>query len=386
MPTVILFALGIAGFITLFLITHTYPLFTVSLLIINLLIAVLLGNYFPNYFGQHVFVLMLALCFIVTVVATCIGRALHLERLFSEELEEQEEFKRQAEAKEAELASQREWQEKVDVYIESEMLKGASRTEATKTAHELAGPSPAERKARIAAKRKERLEREAAERARKEEKERLRREAKARTQAERKKIQHDLEVLEKRAQLDRERQLEEAERAEREARRKARKQMNTPTKRILQKYATDSDSAGWKAAPAAAGQTNSSQEPASNFPVAEYAWLDAFLQGERDVQCDALPGNEWWRYSVGGEVFAVLHIPASSHAVSGDEDFVDEAHPLLTVRCKPDLGEYLQSEYTGILPAEYAEGNTWVVINLDGSVTKDLIRVLSAASYGMALG
>ena len=345
-----------------------------------------LGMLIPMFlFGNSIGVdIWFASTFVVIMLMLIIGHSLNPKGLSEEELKKEQEEKRKAKAREAALKPQNEWREKFQVYLESEILKGASRKEAALTAHELAGPSPVEHRARIEAERKERLAREAAERAEKEERERLRREKAAQARAAREKIQHDLEILEKRARLDKERQLEEAERAKREAWRAARKKMNTPTKRILQQYATDPDRAGWKAAPTVVEQTESEQEPESSFLVAEYAWLDAFLQGERDVQCDALPGNEWWRYSVGGEVFAVLHIPVPSHAASDNEDFVDEAHPLLTVRCKPDLGEYLQSEYTGILPAEYAEGNTWVVINLDGSVTKDLIRVLSAASYGMA--
>ncbi|MBQ6395272.1 MAG: hypothetical protein IJH87_02875, partial [Atopobiaceae bacterium] len=244
------------------------------------------------------------------------------------------------------------WEKNYEVYVESELLKGATQEEAEAFAKQMLGASPAEIRAK-----------EQAEARRREEEQRI--------------SDHNKEVLEARARLDeehRQRRLDEAYAAgQAEAERFVYGDDGTTGNRSTGggvDYARVSDSDSWASE--------------NSGPTGRFAWLDDYLIDAPSATRDGLPGAQWWRYSTEGQVYAVLYI--SDPEDDGVANDSANTRNLLTVRCDPSLMEYLRTSYTGLISSEFIDGRNWVVIDLDGDATDALVRVLCDRSCELALG
>ena len=299
-------------------------------------------------------------------------------------------FDRQQERKrklqEARERPQREWERQYDVYVESEMLKGATREEAQATARSFLGDSPDE----IAeAKRHEqeelrRLQKEESERRRQEkrelqeaarylEEERLRKAEEAR---------HNKEVLQERAKLDSERLEREAREREEELQRQ-----ELVSGEACEKSAERVERTA-EAREQLAAQANAPVEPERDV-VAEAT--EAFLElvpgrfrslvdlllSKKDGRVEYATDDAWVRFVVGAKPYAVLHFDREGEPTTGGN--------LLTVRVNPDLSDYLQSQHTGIVSGNHTDdGDSWVIVNLDGDLPEKLLQTLCNMSYEAA--
>lgn len=268
------------------------------------------------------------------------------ERRRKRELAEEQRFR----------AAEEKWEESYKVYVESEVLKGATQEEAEAFAKSMLGESPAEIRAK-----------ERAEARRREEEQRI--------------SDHNKEILAARAKLDaeqRQRRIDEAYAAgHAEAESFVYGSGSTASSASSSSwgstsgsdYARVSGSDGWNAE--------------NSGPTGRFAWLDEYLIDAPSGTRDALPGNQWWRYSTEGQVYAVLFI--SDPDEDGVADDAANTRNLLTVRCEPSLMDYLHSAYTGLISSDLIDGCNWVVIDLDGDATDALVRVLCDRSCELAL-
>ena len=105
-------------------------------------------------------------------------------------------------------------------------------------------------------------------------------------------------------------------------------------------------------------------------------WLDAYLQEKPGVTKDYKVEWEWWRYQVGGKLFAATMQPGEQyHEYAGLN--------LVSLKCDPAWGEQLRAEHTDILPGFYADKRHWISINLDSDVPEALLRELCDHSYNL---
>ena len=107
-----------------------------------------------------------------------------------------------------------------------------------------------------------------------------------------------------------------------------------------------------------------------------YPWLDEALLALPGCEKDFKAEWGWYRYQVGGKLFAATCAPGPEHKVVG-------GHEILSIKCDPQLSELLRSQYPDIVPGFYMDKRCWISILLDGSVPDDLLRKLCADSYSL---
>lgn len=101
------------------------------------------------------------------------------------------------------------------------------------------------------------------------------------------------------------------------------------------------------------------------------AWLLAFPGAVKDYKAEW----GWWRYQVGGKLFAAIVHPASKY----DPAYADK--DLLTIKCDPLLAPLLRSQYPQILPAFYSDKRCWNSVDLNGGLPAEMLRGLCEDSY-----
>ncbi len=110
--------------------------------------------------------------------------------------------------------------------------------------------------------------------------------------------------------------------------------------------------------------------------MAKYDWLDEYLLSKLGAVKDYKPEWEWFRYLVGGKMFAATCQPGTQYkGYDGRE--------LLQLKCEPLLAEALRSEYQDIVPGFYMDKQNWNSIFLDGEVPDDVLRDLCDRSYSL---
>lgn len=105
-------------------------------------------------------------------------------------------------------------------------------------------------------------------------------------------------------------------------------------------------------------------------------WLDAYLLDKPGAEKDYKAEWEWWRYQVGGKMFAATMQPGQQHREYA-------GRRLLSLKCDPLWSERLRAEHSGILPGFYADKRCWISVDLDGDVSDDLLRELCDHSYNL---
>ena len=105
-----------------------------------------------------------------------------------------------------------------------------------------------------------------------------------------------------------------------------------------------------------------------------YEWLDEYLLAKPGAVKDYKPEWGWWRYQVGGKLFAATCRPGPEHkGYDGRE--------LLTLKCKPMLAELFRAEYPDVIPGFYMDKRNWNSVFLDGAVPDEVLRDLCDRSY-----
>ena len=105
-----------------------------------------------------------------------------------------------------------------------------------------------------------------------------------------------------------------------------------------------------------------------------YDWLDEYLLAKPGAVKDYKPEWGWWRYQVGGKLFAATRRPGPEHkGYDGRE--------LLTLKCEPMLAELFRAEYPDVIPGFYMDKRNWNSVFLDGAVPDEVLCDLCDRSY-----
>jgi predicted DNA-binding protein (MmcQ/YjbR family) len=107
----------------------------------------------------------------------------------------------------------------------------------------------------------------------------------------------------------------------------------------------------------------------------QYEWLDAYLLAKPGAEKDYKPEWEWWRYLVGGKMFAAILHPSEKY------DPMYAGKDLLTLKCDPLLADLLRNEHSEIMPGFYTDKRLWSSIDLSGSLDDDFLKHLCDESY-----
>lgn len=106
----------------------------------------------------------------------------------------------------------------------------------------------------------------------------------------------------------------------------------------------------------------------------KYEWLDAYLLSKTGAVKDYKLEWKWWRYQVGGKLFAATCQPGPEHKGY-------DCRELLTLKCDPGRSELLRAEFPDIVPGFYCDKRHWISVFLDGEVPEDVLRDLCDSSY-----
>ena len=110
--------------------------------------------------------------------------------------------------------------------------------------------------------------------------------------------------------------------------------------------------------------------------MAKYDWLDEYLLSKSGTVKDYKAEWEWFRYQVGGKMFAATCQPGQQYKNYGGRE-------LLQLKCEPLLAEALRNEYEDIVPGFYMDKNNWNSVFLDGDVPDNVLRDLCDRSYSL---
>ncbi len=110
-----------------------------------------------------------------------------------------------------------------------------------------------------------------------------------------------------------------------------------------------------------------------------YNWLDEYLCAKPGCVKDFKLEWGWWRYQVGGKLFAAVCRPGGEHGIY-------QCRELVTLKCEPALAELLRGEYPDIIPGFYMDKRHWNSIYLDGAVPEEELRGLCDRSYALVFG
>ncbi len=106
--------------------------------------------------------------------------------------------------------------------------------------------------------------------------------------------------------------------------------------------------------------------------------IDAYLRAKPGAEKDFKAEWEWWRYLVGGKMFAAEFTVGPEHK----EPY--KGRHLLTLKCDPVWAEALRSEFPRVIyPGFYMDKRNWISIDLDADVAGSLLVELCDHSYGL---
>lgn len=104
--------------------------------------------------------------------------------------------------------------------------------------------------------------------------------------------------------------------------------------------------------------------------------VDAYLHAKPGAEKDFKAEWEWWRYLVGGKMFAAEFTVGPEHK----EPY--KGRRLLTLKCDPAWAEALRAEFPdAVYPGFYMDKRNWISIDLDADVVDGLLMELCDHSY-----
>lgn len=104
-----------------------------------------------------------------------------------------------------------------------------------------------------------------------------------------------------------------------------------------------------------------------------YTWLHDYLMAKKGVSKDYKEEWNWKRYMVGDKLFLAVCLN-------------EEKNPqYITLKLKPDEGDFLRSQYKDIIPGYYMNKVHWNSINPNGEVPDELLKDLIDKSYDLVL-
>jgi len=106
-----------------------------------------------------------------------------------------------------------------------------------------------------------------------------------------------------------------------------------------------------------------------------YPWLDEYLLSKPGVAKDYKVEWEWYRYMVGGKMFAAILRPSDKH----DPAYANK--DLISLKCDPMLSEIIRAEHDEVMPGFYCDKRTWISVDLGGNLPADSIKQMINDSY-----
>ena len=105
----------------------------------------------------------------------------------------------------------------------------------------------------------------------------------------------------------------------------------------------------------------------------KYNWIDSYLLNKKGVTKDFKIEWNWIRYQIGGKMFAAICLNGN-----GEPYYI-------TLKLKPDEGEFLRQQFSDIIPGYYMNKTHWNSIKPDGEVPDDLLKEMLDKSYQLVL-
>lgn len=107
----------------------------------------------------------------------------------------------------------------------------------------------------------------------------------------------------------------------------------------------------------------------------KYSWIDGYLLEKPGVTKDLQAEWNWVRYQIGGKMFAAICLDdATGKAI------------YITLKLKPEEGDFLRQQYEDIIPGYYMNKLHWNSIKAEGNVPDELVREMLDKSYALVLG
>lgn len=105
----------------------------------------------------------------------------------------------------------------------------------------------------------------------------------------------------------------------------------------------------------------------------KYDWLDEYLLSKKGVTKDFKMEWNWIRYQIGDKLFVAVCLNKQNNP------------HYITLKLKPEEGEFLRQQYSDIIPGYYMNKVHWNSVNADGEVPDDLLKEMLDKSYQLVL-
>lgn len=105
----------------------------------------------------------------------------------------------------------------------------------------------------------------------------------------------------------------------------------------------------------------------------KYDWLDEYLLSKKGVTKDFKMEWNWIRYQIGDKLFVAVCLNKQNNPY------------YITLKLKPEEGEFLRQQYSDIIPGYYMNKVHWNSVNADGEVPDDLLKEMLDKSYQLVL-
>lgn len=107
----------------------------------------------------------------------------------------------------------------------------------------------------------------------------------------------------------------------------------------------------------------------------KYSWIDPYLLEKPGVTKDLQAEWNWIRYQIGGKMFAAICL-----------DDATGKPVYITLKLKPEEGDFLRQQYEDIIPGYYMNKQHWNSIKAEGTVPDELLKEMLSKSYALLLG
>ena len=107
----------------------------------------------------------------------------------------------------------------------------------------------------------------------------------------------------------------------------------------------------------------------------KYSWIDQYLLEKPGVTKDLQAEWNWIRYQIGGKMFAAICL-----------DDATGKPVYITLKLKPEEGDFLRQQYEDIIPGYYMNKQHWNSIKAEGTVPDELLKEMLSKSYALVLG
>lgn len=105
----------------------------------------------------------------------------------------------------------------------------------------------------------------------------------------------------------------------------------------------------------------------------KYDWLDEYLLSKKGVTKDFKIEWNWIRYQIGGKLFVAVCLDNQNNS------------RYITLKLKPEEGEFLRKKYDDIIPGHYMNKVHWNSVKADGEVPDDVLKDILDKSYQLVL-